>query len=461
MGLALSSLAASSACEAATCAGCLGVRCCCKLVKSSVRTRLAYLMMFLFASLAAWVLSNWATVILSFEPRLKYLPVHIGGASAVTRVMLGVSAFFGLLMVLFLGVSTKKDPRAFMEDGFWLVKVVLLLGLVSGAFFLPNSALPALGWMAFGGATVFILFQVILLIEFARQWNESWFSKWDMDNINGWYYLHAGSTLVLHGFTLSVTVAMYAMYTRVCGINALFITVNFFAALAGFLLSISPLVRERLPSAGALQSGVISAYATYMVWSAINAEGAVCAVTTAAPIQPASASRSQMAQLVIGVLFTIVSVCYSALSMSMQTDRLAEAVAGNGDELEGLLNENEVDDAETPADGAKPELKKAAKKAADGSDDVESQSGADTSVSLPYSLPFFHLTFALASMYMLNVLNNWMVLSTSDSGATAGQLIVGTGLAATWVKVVSSWLAHGLYMWTLVAPAVFTDREFQ
>ena len=32
--------------------------------------------------------------------------------------------------------------------------------------------------------------------------------------------------------------------------------------------------------------------------------------------------------------------------------------------------------------------------------------------------------------------------------------------AAVWVKIVSSWLCAGLYVWTLVAPAVLTDRDF-
>ena len=32
--------------------------------------------------------------------------------------------------------------------------------------------------------------------------------------------------------------------------------------------------------------------------------------------------------------------------------------------------------------------------------------------------------------------------------------------AAVWVKIVSSWLCAGLYIWTLVAPIILTDRDF-
>ena len=31
---------------------------------------------------------------------------------------------------------------------------------------------------------------------------------------------------------------------------------------------------------------------------------------------------------------------------------------------------------------------------------------------------------------------------------------------AVWVKIVSSWLCGGLYLWTLVAPIVLQDRDF-
>ena len=32
--------------------------------------------------------------------------------------------------------------------------------------------------------------------------------------------------------------------------------------------------------------------------------------------------------------------------------------------------------------------------------------------------------------------------------------------AAMWVKIVSSWICAGLYLWTLIAPAILTERDF-
>ena len=32
--------------------------------------------------------------------------------------------------------------------------------------------------------------------------------------------------------------------------------------------------------------------------------------------------------------------------------------------------------------------------------------------------------------------------------------------AAVWVKIVTSWLCVGIYVWSLIAPAVLSDRDF-
>jgi len=37
---------------------------------------------------------------------------------------------------------------------------------------------------------------------------------------------------------------------------------------------------------------------------------------------------------------------------------------------------------------------------------------------------------------------------------------LNANMAAVWVKIVSSWLCIVLYVWTLVAPVVLSDREF-
>ncbi|KIH42470.1 TMS membrane protein/tumor differentially expressed protein, partial [Ancylostoma duodenale] len=70
-----------------------------------------------------------------------------------------------------------------------------------------------------------------------------------------------------------------------------------------------------------------------------------------------------------------------------------------------------------------------------------------------YSYSFFHFMFGLASLYVMMTLTSWY---NPDNDLTH----LNSNMASVWVKIVSSWLCVALYGWTLVAPALFPDREF-
>lgn len=48
---------------------------------------------------------------------------------------------------------------------------------------------PLLAWFVIGicGAAVFILIQLVLLVDFAHSWNESWVERMDEGNPKCWY----------------------------------------------------------------------------------------------------------------------------------------------------------------------------------------------------------------------------------------------------------------------------------
>ena len=71
-----------------------------------------------------------------------------------------------------------------------------------------------------------------------------------------------------------------------------------------------------------------------------------------------------------------------------------------------------------------------------------------------YSWSMFHLMFALATLYVMMTLTNWYSPGNSIAGSLSGNM------SAVWVKIVSSWLCAGIYIWTLLAPVLLPDREF-
>ena len=70
-----------------------------------------------------------------------------------------------------------------------------------------------------------------------------------------------------------------------------------------------------------------------------------------------------------------------------------------------------------------------------------------------YNYAFFHLIFALASMYIAMLLTGWGAVAQEKDR-------LDVGWTSVWVKVGAEWVTGLLYCWTLVAPGLFPDREF-
>ena len=78
---------------------------------------------------------------------------------------------------------------------------------------------------------------------------------------------------------------------------------------------------------------------------------------------------------------------------------------------------------------------------------------AEEDVPVTYNYSFFHLVFALASMYIAMLMTGW------GSNPQERDLI-DVGWTSVWVKLVTQWVTAATYIWMLVAPALFPDRDF-
>jgi hypothetical protein len=109
------------------------------------------------------------------------------GYLAVYRVCFAVTIFFTAMAALMIGVKTSKDPRAGLQNGFWAIKYLILIGITIGAFFIPRGSF-GITWMYFGmiGGFVFIMIQLILIVDVAHSWAESWYAKFEESESRGW-----------------------------------------------------------------------------------------------------------------------------------------------------------------------------------------------------------------------------------------------------------------------------------
>jgi small-conductance mechanosensitive channel len=142
------------------------------------------------------------------------------GYFAVYRICFALTCFFFLFMVIMLFVRSSEDPRARIQNGFWFFKFLILLGIVVGAFFIPQNGAFEQVFMWFGiiGGCLFILIQLILLIDFAHSWNESWVEQYENDR-KEFYYGLLIFTGIFFALTITLAVLGYVYYASVSKFN--------------------------------------------------------------------------------------------------------------------------------------------------------------------------------------------------------------------------------------------------
>lgn len=97
------------------------------------------------------------------------------GYLAVYRICFAFACFFALMALIMLGAKSSRDSRAGIQNGFWGIKYLIVIAIAIGAFFIPNGDFGT-SWMWVGliGGIVFILVQLVLLVDFAHSWAETW-----------------------------------------------------------------------------------------------------------------------------------------------------------------------------------------------------------------------------------------------------------------------------------------------
>lgn len=92
----------------------------------------------------------------------------------------------------------------------------MIAGII-GAFFIPEGSFGPT-WMYFGmiGGFLFILIQLILIIDFAHSWAEAWVGNSELSDSKKWYYALIGVTFLNYAILIGAVAALFVFYTTVC-----------------------------------------------------------------------------------------------------------------------------------------------------------------------------------------------------------------------------------------------------
>ena len=361
--------------------------------------------------------------------------VYCKGDAAVFRISFVLSCFFA-----FMTVSTFFSG-ARLHRGWWGPKLVALFFALLACFFITNSFFDNSGfaWLARVVSMAFLVLQILILVDFAYQWNDAWvalaFPAGGEDN-QLWLVAILGCSALLYLVVLAGVPLVFTFYGD-CPLGVAFATVTLVGvvALTGLTLFRDKIVGEEHEGA-ILPAAVVSAYAVYLCWSALQSNpDAQCKPDTGA------SAVSVNVQMALGMAVAVLSVCWTSLS----------ATEG----IEALVKGSEASDK---AQGSASTPLYTVESAGGGERTVEAEAfeGAGDDDDEGGSLWLFHLVMMTASMYMAMLITNWGA-EDGAHGNEDGQV----GLASAWVKGVSGWCTMLVYSWTLVAPKVMgAYRDF-
>ncbi|KAG0050111.1 hypothetical protein BGZ83_005104 [Gryganskiella cystojenkinii] len=429
---------------------------------NSIATRVGYAF--------AWVLmTDWASKQLESVTH-GYLKLNCKDGDnscsknlSVQRVGFALALFHFILGALLIGVHDSRSKRAAIQNGWWGPKVIVWIALVVASFFIPPGFFIFYGnYVALIGAGIFILFGLILLVDFAHTWSESCIAKWEQSDTNKWQFILVGSTLIMYLGAVILTGIMYGYFAGSgCGMNIFWITFNLILGIAVTVIGILPAVQEANPRSGLAQSSMVVIYCAYLVMSAVANEP-----NDERDCNPLSKARgTRTTTVLMGAIFTFLAVAYSTSRAATQGGK---AMINNGD-YAPLNSDSAVPLISSPP-GANSMRRSDALLAAvesgalpvsaldddDDDDDEDYDVKDDEKNGCQYNYTFFHLVFALAAMYISMVLTNWNTYQTEEGNDHL--IYIGQSWPAVWVKIVSSWICYGLYGFSLLAPVLFPDR---
>lgn len=439
-------------CGSAACALCCT---CCPGIKQSTSTRIMYALFFFLVTVVCAVMMSPSVAKLLEEhiPFYGDICQHLKagenceklvGYSAVYRVCFGMACFFFILFAVTINIKNSRGCRAAIHNGFWFLKFLIIIAMCAGAFFLPDQDTFLLVWRYIGAlfAIIFLVIQLVLLVEFAHKWNNNWHAGTGHNKL--WYGALALGNLSLYTIAVVALGLLSWFYTHPehCLLNKILLGVNGGLCLLLTLVSVSPCVLKHNPQSGWLPSGMICCYVMYLTFSSLSNKPPETIldedgknVTICVPNIGNSINQDERLVSVLGAVIMLGCILYSCLTSTTRSswDALRGRYAPPGEEIARCCF----------CFGSRR----------DGGQEgrVELRGGQkvayDEEEKTLYSYARFHFIFFLGTLYMMMTITNWFHYNHAD----IEKLFTGSW-SPFWVKMGSCWLCIAVYFGSLLLP---------
>jgi len=412
----------------------------CGTCKSSIATRIAYAILFMINSSISWImLTDWAVKKLE-HLTLDYMKITCPGGEcygfiAVHRINFALALLHFCLAMLLLGVRSTRDGRSKIQNGFWGPKIVAWMAFVVISFLLPEKFFMVWGnYISIIGSVLFVLFGLLLLVDFAHSWAETCIRNSETGNSTLWTTILLGGTVSMYLGALTLTILMYVFFAASgCSMNQTVITLNLIFAIAISFIAINPSVQEFNPSSGIAQAALVTIYCTYLTMSAVAAEPEDRSCN---PLVRSKGTRT--ASIVLGAIFTFLAIAYTTTRAATQRIKLTS----NSDEEPALVTD-EPTRAQMRSHALQAAVESGSLPASALDDDSDDEDGGlrdDETWSTKYDYTIFHLIFILATQYTAT-----LITLNIEPEANGSFVPVGRTYFSFWVKTVSAWTCYAIY----------------
>ncbi len=353
------------------------------------------------------------------------------GQAGVYRASFSALVFFLLATIAVVCKKTANREA-------WPAKYTLFLFLVAGMCFVPNEPLFTSVYLNIArvGAVIFILFNQIIMVDIAYNWNDGWVERSnkaedeELGSGKKWLIAIVVSAAIM--FLASIVGwGLLFHYFGGCSTNIAFIALT-------VILSIGVTVAQLTGTEGSLlSSSLITAYATMLCYNAVSKN----------PNEECNPflKTNDALSIAIGIGLTIISLGYIGWSATADTT----LGSGDDDDEEEEVDKDDVESGEKPkVVGVVANYNTMSK---DSDEEVPEKQVPNTFSNN------WKLNIALATVTC------WVSMALTGFGSIQADGDVANpqiGEVNMWVIIGSQWCALFLYFWTLIAPRVLPDRDF-
>ncbi|KAJ9442763.1 putative serine incorporator [Diplonema papillatum] len=324
------------------------------------------------------------------------------GYEVVFRLSFTCAIFFMLHAMVQIRecCCVSEEQKNDFQSGYFCIKTLLFLVLLVGTVFIPNGFFAVYAQCCVVGSGMFLILQVILIIDFVYGWNDSWAQKAEDEPRWGWYLIILTCFFYIVG--LALVIVMYVEFTAgdSCDRNGIFITATLVLCVLYTGLSV------RMPHGSIFVASLVFVYTTVICFSAIKNGDDDRSCNHLATDSTEGLSWT----IVLSSLFVGVSVAWASVSAGSQRKAMSLSDPEDNDE-HAAQSRNYL---------------------------------------------FFHCVMVLGSMYMAMILTSWKL---QPGDMDDGQ--VNHGATTMWVQIGSQWLATAAFIWSLLAPVCMKDRDFE